>query len=318
MNLQNHNNGDVAILSIKKESLLQRILKCWQLYVFLLPGVVALLIFHYYPIYGIQIAFKKFIPGLPMSQSPWIGFDHFKRFFSAPDSWRIIWNTLKISLVSQVLLFPLPLIFALSLNQVQHIRRKKFIQNVTYIPYLFSIVIVMTMAVVLCAPKTGIINIIVERITGEPILFFGDGKYVLPIYVITGQWAGLGYSAVMYLSALSSVDQEQLEAAKIDGASRMRIIWSIELPALKDTIVILLILGCGHLFTVGADKMLLIQTDLNLDASEVIGTYSYKTGLINNDFAFSTAISLFNNVANVVLLLLINGISSKLTDNSIL
>ncbi len=317
MNLQNHNNGDVAILSIKKESLLQRILKCWQLYVFLIPGIVGLLIFHYYPIYGIQIAFKKFIPGRPMSESPWIGFEHFRRFFSAPDSWRIIWNTLKISLVSQVLLFPLPLIFALSLNQVQHLRRKKFIQNVTYIPYLFSIVIVMTMAVVLLAPNTGIINILVERITGEKILFFGDGKYVLPIYVITGQWAGLGYSAVMYLSALSSVDQEQLEAAKIDGASRLRIIWSIELPALKDTIVILLILGCGHLLTVGADKMLLIQTDLNLNTSEVIGTYSYKTGLLDGDFAFSTAISLFNNVANVVLLLIINGISNKLTDNSI-
>ena len=234
MNLQNHNNGDVAILSLKKESLLKRILKCWQLYVFLIPGIVGMLIFHYYTIYGVTLAFKRFIPGRPISEAPWIGFEHFRRFFSAPNSWRIIFNTINISLVSQVLTFPLPLIFALSLNQVQHIRRKKFIQNITYIPYLFSVVIVMTMAVVLLAPNTGIINIIVERFTGEKILFFGEDKYVLPIYVITGLWTGLGYSAVMYLSALSSVDQEQLEAAKIDGASRLRIIWSIELPALKD------------------------------------------------------------------------------------
>ncbi len=317
MNLQNSNNGDVAILKLNKESLLKRILKCWQLYLFLIPGIVGLLIFHYYPIYGITLAFKDHMPGRPISAAPWVGLEHFRRFFSAPDSWRIIWNTIRISLVSQVLLFPLPLIFALSLNQVQHLGRKKFIQNVTYIPYLFSVVIVMTMAVVLLAPGSGIINIIVEKFTGESILFFGDGKYVLPIYVITGIWAGLGYSAVMYISALSSVDQEQLEAAKIDGATRLRIIWSIELPALKDTIVILLILGCGHLLTVGTDKMLLIQTALNENTSEVIGTYVYKRGLLEGDFDFSTAVSLFNNLANVSLLLIINGISSKLTDNSI-
>lgn len=311
------NNGDVAILSIKKESLLKRILKCWQLYVFLIPAVVGMLIFHYYPIYGITLAFKRFMPGRPISQAPWIGFEHFRRFFASPNSMRIIWNTIKISMVSQVLLFPLPLIFALSLNQVQHIRRKKFIQNVTYIPYLFSVVIVMTMAVVLLAPNSGIINILVEKFTGEKILFFGEDKYVLPIYVITGIWAGLGYSAVMYLSALSSVDQEQLEAAKIDGATRLRIIWSIELPALRDTIVILLILQCGHLLSVGVDKMLLIQTDLNRGASDVIGTYAYELGLIKGDFAFSTAISLFNNLANISLLLIVNGIANKLSDNSI-
>ncbi|MBQ2890688.1 MAG: sugar ABC transporter permease [Clostridia bacterium] len=276
-----------------------------------------MLIFHYYPIYGITLAFKRFMPGRPISQAPWIGFEHFRRFFASPNSMRIIWNTIKISMVSQVLLFPLPLIFALSLNQVQHIRRKKFIQNVTYIPYLFSVVIVMTMAVVLLAPNSGIINILVEKFTGEKILFFGEDKYVLPIYVITGIWAGLGYSAVMYLSALSSVDQEQLEAAKIDGATRLRIIWSIELPALRDTIVILLILQCGHLLSVGVDKMLLIQTDLNRGASDVIGTYAYELGLIKGDFAFSTAISLFNNLANISLLLIVNGIANKLSDNSI-
>ena len=317
MNLQNSSNNDVAILSIKKESLLKRMLKCWQLYVFLIPAVVGMLIFHYYPIYGITLAFKRFMPGRPISQAPWIGLEHFRRFFASPNSMRIIWNTIKISMVSQVLLFPLPLIFALSLNQVQHIRRKKFIQNVTYIPYLFSVVIVMTMAVVLLAPNSGIINILVEKFTGEQILFFGEDKYVLPIYVITGIWAGLGYSAVMYLSALSSVDQEQLEAAKIDGATRLRIIWSIELPALRDTIVILLILQCGHLLSVGVDKMLLIQTDLNRGASDVIGTYSYELGLIKGDFAFSTAISLFNNLANISLLLIVNGIANKLSDNSI-
>ena len=317
MKLQRRKNSTGLTLSLGKESVLHRILKCWQLYVFLIPGILVTIIFNYVPMYGIQLAFKKFIPGRPMTESPWIGLEHFKRFFAAPDSWRIIWNTLKISLVSQILTFPLPLIFALMLNQVKHIKRKKFIQNITYIPHLFSVVITMSMTVVLLSPGSGIINILVEKFTGSPILFFGDGKYVLPIYVITAIWAGLGYNAIMYLSALSSIDQEQLEAAKIDGASRMRIIWSIELPALKDTIIILLILGCGHMLSIGVDKMLLIQTPLNLNTSEVISTYTYKMGLLEGDFAFSTAVSLFNNVANIVILLIINGIANKLSDNSI-
>lgn len=152
---------------------------------------------------------------------------------------------------------------------------------------------------------------------GDQILFFGDDKYVLPIYIITGIWQSLGYSAIIYIAALINIDQEQLEAARIDGANRFRIIRHIELPALKDTIVIMLILTCGQMFSVGADKMLLLQTPLNLNASEVISTYVYKVGLVEGQFGFSTAVELFNTLVNISCLLVVNGIAKKLNGNSL-
>lgn len=298
--------------------LFRRILQSWQLYVLLIPGLLVTIIFRYVPLYGIQLAFKKFIPGKSISEAVWVGFDHFKRFFSTPDCLQIIWNTLKIAFVTNIVTFPIPIIFAIMLNQVKGTRKKKLVQNVTYIPYLFSVVVVMGVASILLAPNSGIINILIEKFGGEQILFYGSDKYVLPIYVITGLWQNLGYSAVLYLSALSSIDQEQLEAAKIDGASRMRIIWNIELPAISDTIVIMLIMSFGTILTVGVDKMLLIQTNLNLGASETIGTYVYKMGLVQGDFGFSTAISLFNNGVNVLCLLAVNAVAKKISGKGIL
>ncbi len=308
----------VATPLTNQKSILKRIFTCWQLYVFLIPGVVSTIIFKYVPLYGLQIAFKEFIPGKAISEAPWVGFEHFIRFFTMPESVRVIWNTIKMSLATTIVEFPLPIIFALMLDEVRNQRRKKLIQNVTYLPYLFSVVVIMSVTSILLAPNTGLINIIIKFFGGEQVLFYGDDKYVMPIYIITDIWANLGASAVMYISALTSIDQEQIEAARIDGASRFKIITHIKLPAISNTIIILLILSAGNTFAMGADKMLLLQTGLNLGASEIINTYVYKMGLVNGDFAFSTAISLFNNVANVICLLTVNAIASKVSDSSIL
>lgn len=308
-------NVQIGIKSHK--SVFRRMLECWQLYVFLLPAIGFTVLFKYVPMYGVQLAFKDFIPGRAFSEMPWVGFEHFIRFFTMPESVRVIWNTIKLSVLDLVLTFPLPVIFALMLDELRHKRAKKLIQNLTYLPHLFSIVVIMTVTSILLAPNTGLINIIIGKFGGEQVLFYGDDKYVIPIYIITGIWASLGSGAILYLSALTSIDQEQIEAAKIDGASRFRIILNIKLPAISNTIVIMLILGAGSMFSLGADKMLLMQTGLNLGASEIISTYTYKMGLINGDFAFSTAVSLFNNLANIICLLIVNTIASKVSDNSI-
>ena len=301
----------------KKKPILRRMMECWELYLFLLPAIVIVAIFKYAPMYGIQIAFKDLIPGKTIAESSWVGFKHFIRFFSSPNSSIMIWNTFKTAIATSVLTFPLSIIFALMLNEVHNEKVKKLVQNISYMPYLFSVVIVISVANVFLAPNTEVINILIQKLGGEQILFFGHDKYVLPIYVVTGIWSGLGYGAIIYIAALAGIDQEQLEAAKIDGANRWRVIWHIELPALSDTIVIMLILSWGQMFAIGADKMLLLQTSLNMNASEILSTYVYKVGLLEGQFGFSTAVELFNTTVNVICLLLVNGVAKKINGNSL-
>lgn len=249
--------------------------------------------------------------------SEWVGFDHFIRFFTIPSCREIIWNTVQISLFLTLFSFPIPIIFALLLHQVDCKWFKKIVQNATYIPYMFSVVIIISIAQIFCSPTSGIINIIVEALGGERINFFADEKYVLPIYFITAIWQNTGYSAVIYLAALSGIDMEQMEAAKIDGANRMRIIWNIELPAIAETVIIMLIMNFGTVFTVSADKMLLMQNSANLGASEVLTTYVYKVGLIDGQFGFSTAVNLFNTLVNVICVLVVNKIAGAISDTSL-
>ncbi len=313
--MENSRNSTVTL--VQRKSLWHRIFTCWELYVFLLPAIIATIIFAYVPMYGIQLAFKDLIPGRSILESPWVGLKHFQRFFALDKCWKLIWTTAKTSLISHLISFPIPIIFAIMLNQVRNDRAKKLVQNVSYMPYLFSVVIVISMANVFLAPNTGIINILISKMGGDQILFFGHDKYVLPIYIITGIWQNMGYSAIIYIAALAGIDQEQLEAAKIDGASRFRIIRHIEIPAIADTIVIMFILSWGSLFSLGADKMLLLQTDLNLGASEILSTYIYKVGLLEAQFGFSTAVQLFNTMVNLCSLFLINGVAKKITGNSI-
>lgn len=302
---------------IPKNTLGRRMLKCWELYLFLLPAFILIILFSYVPMYGVQLAFKDFIPGASITASPWAGFKHFERFFNLPNFWNIIGNTVKISLISNIIGFPLPIILALMLNQVTNRRFKKMVQTVTYVPYLFSIVVVMTITQLMCSPRSGLINHLLQAFGEDPVLFFGSPKYVLPIYIVTALWQGMGYNAVIYISALSAVDQSQIEAAQIDGCGKLRIIWNIELPAISSTIITMLILAFGQAFSIGVDKMLLIQTDLNITASEVVSTYAYKSGLLNGQYGFSTAVDLFNTCVNFICLIFINTVSKKFSETSL-
>jgi len=308
-------NQQVALK--KKKSLLGRIGSQWELLLFILPAMICLVIFAYVPMYGIILAFKEYRIVDGIIGSPWVGLDNFVRFFTLESSWKYIGNTIEISLLSHLLTFPLPIIFALLLHQVDCIWYKKIVQNFTYLPHMLSIVIVMNMTRVFTNPENGLINIIISWFGGEKINFFADPDYVFWIYWITGIWQGLGYSAVLYISALSGIDMEQLEAAKIDGANRFRLIWNIELPAIAETVIIMLIMNFGSMMSVGLDKMLLIKTSANIEASEVLSTYTYQVGLLDGDYGFSTAIGIFNTVVNLMCVLTVNWISGKVSDTSL-
>ena len=307
----------LTVLPSRRSSLGWKILSQWQLYVFLLPALTFMIIFSYVPMYGIILAFKDFMPSKGILGSPWVGFKHFARFFSQPSCIQYIKNTVSISLITTLLSVPIPVVFALMLDQVEVVWFKKLVQNMTYMPHMLSAVIVISICQVLLSPTSGVVNIIIEKLGGARVNFFGEEDAVFWIYWLTGVWQSTGYSAVLYLAALSGIDQEQLEAAKIDGANRLRIIWNIKLPAIANTVIIMIIMAFGSAFSVGADKMLLIQNSMNLGKSEVISTYVYKVGLLGGEFGFSTAINLLNTVVNVTCVLIVNKIADIVSDTSL-
>ena len=287
----------------------KRIYRCRALYMLLLPSVAAVFIFHYIPIYGIQIAFKDFRTGLGIWGSEWVGLKHFISFIRYPYFKRIMWNTFWISLVS-LCTFPAPVIFALMLNEMKNVKLKKICQTITYAPYFVSVVVVCSMTI-LFLNRDGLINMILG--------FFGKGQtdwMSVPsafavIYAVTDLWQGLGWGTIIYLATLSGVSMELMEAAKIDGAGRLKIIWHVNLPYLKPTILTLFILRIGSLLSVGFEKTFLLQNALNLKASSVISTYVYEVGLKNQQYSYSTAVGLFNSVINIALLIIANTISRK-------
>lgn len=289
----------------------------WELYLFIIPAMAFLILFAYTPMYGIVLAFKeyRFMDGI--AGSPWVGLDNFVRFFTLESSWTYMWNTVKISVLSHFMSFPIPIIFALLLHQVDCVWYKKLVQNFTYLPHMLSIVIVMGIARVFCSPTNGLINVMINKFGGESINFFAEPDYVFWIYWITGIWQNMGYSAVLYISALSGIDMEQLEAAKIDGANRFRLIWNIELPAIAETVIIMMIMSFGSMFSVGIDKMLLIRNSANMSASEVLSTYIYQVGLLDGQYGFSTAVNIFNTLVNLSCVLIVNWIAGKVSDTSL-
>ena len=288
------------------------------LYLFLLPAVMATIIFSYVPMYGIVMAFQDVKIGNPFGQNEFIGLYHFRRFFNGAWVKTILLNTLQISILQNVLTWPFPIILALMLHNSTNKTLKKISQSFSYLPHLLSTVVVISIINVFCAGDYGLINIMLKSNGMDKINFFGKPEWVYPLYVISGIWQSTGYSAIVYLGALSSVDEELIEASKIDGASKLQSIWHIQLPCILPTLVTMLILNMGNMFAVGADKMLLLQTDLNLQASEIISTYVYKVGFSGMQYGFSTAIGLFQNVVNLTMLFIFNAISKKAFDSSVL
>ncbi|RJG25275.1 sugar ABC transporter permease [Paenibacillus thiaminolyticus] len=288
-----------------------------DLYLFLLPVLIYFAVFHYYPLYGVQIAFKDFSPTEGILGSRWVGFDHFVRFFNSSYAWDIIKNTLLISLYALAVGFPAPLILALLLNQIPNKKFKSIVQTITYAPNFISFVVIVGMLLIFLSPSTGIINTIIVMFGGDPINFMGKSQLFSTIYVLSDVWQSAGWGAIIYLAALSGISPELHEAAMIDGANKFKRVWHIDLPGIMPTVVILLILGLGGVMSLGFEKIYLMQNDLNITSSEIISTYVYKVGLQGGDFSFSTAVGLFNNVVNFVLLIIVNGVARRVSDNSL-
>ena len=289
----------------------------WVLYAFVLPGIVMMIIFNYLPLFGIQIAFKDYNPGLGFFGSPWAGLKHFTRFFNSPRFGQVIRNTIHTSVATMLFTFPLPIIFALFLNQLVNLRYKKLVQNITYMPYFISMVVLVGMIKMILSPTSGIVNSVVKLFGHDPINFMADAKYFLPIYIVSAIWQTTGWSAIIYIAALTSVPRELHEAAIVDGASKFKRILHIDIPCILPTIVIQFIMTIGNVMNVGFEKIFLLQNPLNLETTEVISTYAYKIGIINHQYSFSTAISLFNSIINLFLLLICNKICKKISNISL-
>lgn len=289
----------------------------WQLYVMCLPAIIFMVLFAYKPMYGILIAFKKYNMRVGIMGSPWVGFDNFERLFASYWFPIILKNTLSLSLLSLVLGFPVPIILALILNEVSNTRFRKTFQTISYAPHFISTVVMCGMVSLFLNPTSGIFNIIITKLGGEAVNFMQEAKNFKWIYVLSGIWQEVGWGSIIYFATLSGVDKSLLEAADIDGATRLQKIWYINIPVLIPTIIVLLILNCGSLLSVGYEKVYLLQNSTNLSGSEVISTYVYKVGLEQADFSFGTAASLFNSVVNTIILLLANFLSKKTTEQGL-
>lgn len=300
-----------------RSRLAKNIQKNWILYLMILPPVIYYLVFAYAPMYGVQLAFKNYEVKKGIWGSPWVGLDHFKRFFKSYNFGLLIQNTIGISIYSLLVGFPIPILFALMLNYIKNKYLKKTVQMVSYAPYFISTVVMCGMIVIFLNPDTGVVNSLRNLVGLKPIDFMANPKMFKSIYVWTGVWQGMGWNSIIYISALSGVDYQLHEAAIVDGASKLKRIWHVDLPSIKPTIIMLLILQMGSLMSVGFEKVFLLQNTLNKQAASVISTYVYEVGLINSDYGYSTAIGLFNSVINLVLIVAANQACKKIADESL-
>jgi multiple sugar transport system permease protein/putative aldouronate transport system permease protein len=304
---------------IDLQASVMKIRKVWQLYILFLLPVLYILIFKYVPMYGVQIAFKNFIATKGIWGSDWVGFSHFIRFYNSYEFWMIIRNTLILSGYSLVAGFPLPIILALSLNYVSNKFFKKTVQMVTYAPHFISVVVMVGIIFQFTDPRTGIINHLVQFLGFDPINFMGNPSYFTSVFVWSGIWQNVGFSCIIYLAALSTIDPALHEAAVIDGANKMQRMWHVDIPGIMPIAIILLIMNTGHILDVGFEKVLLMQNPLNIQTSEVIDTYVYKIGLASPaaNYSYSSAIGLVKTIISLILLLTVNKIAQKTNQASL-
>lgn len=297
----------------EKESFLQYFKNNYTLYLFLAPAIIITFIFVYVPMYGALIAFKDFSPMKGILASEWVGLKHFRDFLTSPNFMKILLNTLKLSFFDLIIGFPVPIILALMINQIRRGAIKKNIQLVLYAPNFISVVIVTGMIFILLSPS-GPVNSLLSIFTDKPVSFMTDPDAFRTIYISSGIWQGAGWASIIYVAALANVDPQLHDAATIDGATLLQRIIHIDLPTLKPVIAVLLILAVGGIMSIGFEKAYLMQTDLNLPTSEILPTYVYKRGLQAGDYAYSTAVGLFNSIINVALLIFANSVVKKLSE----
>jgi putative aldouronate transport system permease protein len=295
----------------------KRIKAHWALYLFLLPAIVYYAVFRYYPMYGIQIAFRNYKAVKGITGSPWVGFQNFNYFFSAADFGKLMRNTLSVSIFTLLLSFPLPIILALLLNQLPSARYKKIVQTTVYAPHFISTVVMVGMIFLFLSPSSGIVNKLIESLGGTRVHFMAEPGAFVPIYVLSEIWQSTGWGSILYLAALTNISPELHEAALVDGANKFQRVWHIDIPGILPTIVIMFILNSGRIMSVGQEKAYLMQTSLNQSTSEIISTYVYKRGLQNHQYSFATAVGMFESVVNLVLLCTVNFVSKRVTESSL-
>lgn len=284
----------------------------WQLWVLVLPSLIFIGLFAYVPMWGITLAFREFDPTSGMFGGAWVGMKYFNKFFTSPLFSEIMRNTIRISLWTLVMGFIFPIILALLINQIQSPKAKNFVQTITYMPHFISVVVIVSMLNIFLTPKIGIIG----RFFGD-VSLMGDPNQITNIYWISQVWQDCGWNSIIYLAALAGVDTSLYEAAKLDGAGRLQLIRYVDIPQIMPTMGVLLILNMGSVLNVGFDKIFLMQNSLNLPATEVISTYTYKIGILHSQFSYSTAIGLFNTVINFLFLITANAISKRVSNASI-
>lgn len=297
----------------------QKVFNVWQLYVLLLLPLIHLFIFKYYPMYGAMISFKDYSAVEGILGSEWVGLKHFIRFFNSHDFWTIMWNTISLSLYQLIAGTPFPIILALALNYVRNQHFKKTVQMVSYAPHFISVVVMVGIIIQFLSPRSGIVSNIAGLFGYEIGNWMGVPEYFQSIYVWSGIWQNVGFSCIIYLAALSGIDPSLHEAAVVDGASKLRRMWHIDLPGILPIVIILLILNVGNMMEIGFEKALLMQNPLNIRTSEIIDTYVYKVGLISSvaNFSYSSAIGLFKNVVNLILLVSVNHLARRAKQTSL-
>lgn len=295
----------------------RRIRKGLILLTFLLPGLIYYIVFHYAPMYGIIIAFKDYNPFVGLADSPWVGFKHFISFFDSLYFGRLLKNTFLLSFLNIIFSFPMPIIFALLLYEVQGKRFRSAVQSISYFPYFISTVVLCGLIKSYLSPSTGLINAIISTLGGTPIDFLHDPGWFRPVYIISGIWQGMGWNSIIYYATLTSVDTSLYEAAEIDGASRIQRVWYISIPSLVPTIVTLLIMNLGNMMNIGFEKVLLLYNSSTYEVADIISTYVYRAGLIDLQYSFAAAVGFFNSLIGIVLIIIFNGVAKKIAGTAL-
>ena len=283
-----------------------------QLVFMLIPVVIFFAVFSYYPLYGILIAFKDYSISKGILGSPWAGLRYFRQFFLSPYFGRLLRNTVLISVYSLLWGFPVPIIFALLLNEFKDGKFKRLIQTVSYLPHFISLVVICGILIDIFSPQGGVVNALLYSLTGKRINFFGEPEWFRTMYVGSGVWQEFGWNSIIYLAAITGINPDLYEAARIDGAGRLRQIWHVTLPGIKPTILTLLILNLGNIMSVGYEKIILLYSPTTYETADVISTYVYRTGLLSQQYSYAGAVGLFNSVINIAILVLCNFVGKKL------
>lgn len=292
--------------------------KYWQLYAMMILPFIYFIVFKYIPMFGNVLAFRRYRPGLGVFGSEWVGLRYFKMFFKDPAFWRAFRNTIGLSVLNLVINFPIPIVFALLLNEIRNLFFKKAVQTISYMPRFISTVVVIAMMGEILSPSTGILNVILKKTFNmQPIYFMNEPEYFRILYVFTDTWQYMGWTAIIYLAAITGINEDLYEAAKIDGANKFQQIIYVTIPCILPTIMVMLILEIGRLLNLGFEKILLMYTPNNADVSDIIATLVYRTGLANQNYSYATAIGLFIGIIGVGLVASANALSKKLTDESI-